>query len=264
VSALEWTEISEILRPGGVLVLVVEVEGSTPARPGAKMAVLPGGKTIGTVGGGALEAEAAKEALKRYNSGEKGLVEYNMGVDGPLAAECGGKAIMYFEPVNPKPKLWLFGAGHVGREIAKVASVAGWFVVAVDDRPEMACADNIPEAAEYITGDYPELAASLPISKRDSVVIVTAGHLGDETVLAELIKREVWPVYVGMMGSKQKVAQVHKNIDKAGLGGERLESVRAPIGLNFGTVEPGEIAVAVVGEMLAVRNRIEEVRPCSE
>jgi len=261
---LTWIEISEKLDTGGVLVLVVEVRGSTPARPGAKMAVFPDGSTIGTVGGGALEAEATKEALRRYTSGEKGIIKYEMGKDGPLATECGGTATMYFEPVRPGPRLWLFGAGHVGREIAKVASIAGWSVVVIDDRSEMACRENIPEAIDHICEEYPKIAGNIPLCERDSVVIVTAGHTGDALVLEELLKRDIWPVYVGMMGSRQKVAEVFGIMKKKGYDGERLRRVRAPVGLNVGTIEPGEIAVAIVAEMLAVRGGIKEIKPCSE
>ncbi len=263
MSVLTLKDIAEALKNGGVYVVVVEVSGSTPARPGAKMAVLYDGRSFGTVGGGALETEAIAEALKRFESGQAGLLKYEMGAEGPLATECGGTATMYFEPIRPRAKLWLFGAGHVGREIAKVASVAGWHVVAVDDRPGAAAPENI-EAAEHITGDYAGLAEKLPISGCDYVVIVTAGHEGDEIIMKKLLARKTWPEYVGMMGSAQKVAQVFSHIKKAGLDSGRIKSIHAPIGLNIGTVEPGEIAVAIVAEMLGVKNGIKEVRKCSE
>lgn len=263
MSVLSLKDIAETLKNGGIYVVVAEVEGSTPARPGAKMAVLPDGSSFGTVGGGVLETVAIEEALKRYADNEIGLVEYEMGKGGPLGAECGGKATLYFEPINPRVKLWLFGAGHVGRQIAKVASVGGWYVVACDDRPGAAEPENI-EANEYRTGDYDKMASSLPIMEKDFVVIVTAGHEGDEVVLRNILSREKIPAYIGMMGSKSKVEEVFSHLKKNNLPDEAISRVHAPIGLNVGTVEPGDIAVAVVAEMLAVRNGIERIRKCSE
>ncbi len=263
MSVLALKDIAETLKDGGIFVVVTEVSGSTPARPGAKMAVLPDGSSFGTVGGGALETVAIEEALERYSTNEAGLVRYDLGKEGPLSAECGGTATLYFEPINPKIKLWLFGAGHVGKQIAKVASIGGWYVVACDDRPGAAEPDNI-EANEYSTGDYTEMASSLQISEKDYVVIVTAGHEGDEIVLRNMLLREKVPTYIGMMGSKFKVAEVFSNLRKNAVCEELISRVHAPIGLNVGTVEPGDIAVAVVAEMLAVRNRIERIAKCSE
>jgi len=263
MSVLGLREIADTLKNGGVLVIVVGAEGSTPARPGAKMAVLPDGESFGTIGGGALETTAIDEARKRFISGKAGIVEYEMGVDGLLGAECGGSAILFFDPIRPKNRLWLFGSGHVGREIAKVAAVAGWHVVAIDDRAGAASAENI-SANEHIEGDYDHLSVNLPIGAMDYVVIVTAGHEGDETILKNLLRREEWPIYVGLMGSEIKKAAIFKRAKDEHLSKEKLLTVHAPIGLNIGTVEPGEIAVAVVAEMLCVRNKIEDVKKCSE
>ncbi len=263
MSVLTLGDIALSLKNGGVYVVVVSAEGSTPARPGAKMAVLADGSAFGTVGGGILETTAIEEALRRLESNEAGLVEYEMGKDGPLGAECGGKATMFFEPIRPKMKLWLFGAGHVGREIAKASAVAGWHVVACDDRPGAAQPENI-KANEYMTGDYAELARKSPIGAEDYVAIVTAGHKGDEIVLKTILTRDIIPTYVGMMGSKYKTADVFSRLRNEGVSEELISKVHAPIGLNIGTVEPGEIAVAVVAEMLAVKNGIERIRRCSE
>ncbi|HDR90616.1 MAG TPA: hypothetical protein ENN75_00050 [candidate division Zixibacteria bacterium] len=263
MSVLTLADIAETLKNGGVYVVVVSAEGSTPARPGAKMAVLADGSAFGTVGGGILETTAIEEALRIFESNEAGLVEYEMGKDGPLGAECGGKATIYFEPIRPKMKLWLFGAGHVGREIAKTAAVAGWHVVACDDRPGAAEPEFII-ANEYRTGDYADLAEKAPIQAEDYVAIVTAGHQGDEIVLSNILSLKNIPMYIGMMGSKYKIEEMFARLRKAGVPESRLLQIHAPIGLNIGTVEPGEIAVAVVAEMLAVRNGIERIKKCSE
>jgi len=263
MSVLTLTNIAETLKNGGVYVVVVAAEGSTPARPGAKMAVLADGSAFGTVGGGILETTAIEEALRRLDSKNAGLIEYEMGKDGPLGAECGGKVTMFFEPIRPKMKLWLFGAGHVGREIAKASAVAGWHVVACDDRPGAAEPENIT-ANEYRTGDYDDLAGNSPILQTDYVAIVTAGHEGDETVLKNILSRKYIPMYVGMMGSKYKIEEMFARLRREGFSEEQLSRVHAPIGLNVGTVEPGEIAVAVVAEMLAVKHGIERIRKCSE
>jgi xanthine dehydrogenase accessory factor len=263
MSVLTLKDIALTLERGGVFVVVIDVEGSTPALPGAKMAVLPDGSAFGTVGGGVLETTAIEEALRRFASKETGIVEYQMGKDGALGAECGGKANIYFEPIYPKAKLWLFGAGHVGREIAKVARTAGWFVVACDDRPGAAEPENI-QADEYRTGEYSEMASKAQIGREDCVAIVTAGHRGDEVVLKNILSNEIVPVYVGMMGSKYKIAEVFSHLRETGIAEELISGVHAPIGLNVGTVEPGEIAVAVVAEMLAVKNHVERISKCSQ
>jgi xanthine dehydrogenase accessory factor len=258
----DWNNLLDVLRDGGTLVLVVEAEGSSPARPGAKMAVLPNGKSYGTVGGGSVEVEAVKEAIARFNSGEKGCVRYDLSRDGSLGSECGGFAVLYFEPVKPARTLWLFGAGHVGKATAKAASLAGWRVVAIDDRPGAASKENVPEASDWICEDYAKAASFVPLRKEDSVVILTAGHLGDEVVMREILKRGIYPEYFGMIGSRNKIAQMFERLKKEGFDENRIKTIRAPIGLNIGTVEPGEIAIAIVAEMLAVRNGVKDVKPC--
>jgi len=259
-----WKNISDKLVEGSVLVILVDKQGSTPSIPGAKMVVHSDGKSFGTIGGGNLEREAVHEALKRMETGQIGTVSYSLNEDGPLQSGCGGKTILYYEPIKPGRSLWIFGMGHVGRALCKAASISGWRVVAIDDKPEIATREKIPTASKYECGDYQEICSNASISRSDYVVISTADHASDEKVLRGMLKRKIWPEYVGMIASTRKANTIFGNIKKDGENIDRLDKVHSPIGLNVATRKPEEIAIAIVAEMLAVKNGIEKVKSCSK
>lgn len=241
------------------IITVTDSTGATPRKAGARGIVFPDSSIEGTVGGGSIEAEATKEALKIMESGQPLLKKYTL-EDLKAKMSCGGTMTMYFEPISPQRKLTIFGGGHVGRAIAPAALIAGWQVVVIDQRVEVLDHKFFPDEAELIHSDYAGYIESHKFSGSDWIVIVTPQHKYDQEVLEMFMNQKV--AYLGMMGSDKKVKEVMNNLKKKGYPEDQLASVYAPVGLNLGRETPGEIAISIVSQMLAELNGIEEIISC--
>jgi xanthine dehydrogenase accessory factor len=155
------------------------------------------------------------------------------------------------EPVERMPRLIIFGAGHVGAEIAGLAARAGFYVVLVDDRAEFANRDRVPEADEIVVADFREVLDRMQLDADDYVLATTRGHSYD----AQIVERTAASpaCYVGMLGSRRKRAVIWDALERAGVSREALDRVHVPIGVEIGADTPAEIAVAVVAELIKVR-----------
>ena len=138
-----WKTYLKHLKPSkekttGALVIITKTKGSTPRRPGAKMIVLKDGKTIGTMGGGDLEKRVTEEAVEAIRQGEPRIASFTLDMEkGKLDMMCGGELDVYIEPILPKTKLIIFGAGHITRVLAPLMQTAGFQVSVVDDSPDL-------------------------------------------------------------------------------------------------------------------------------
>jgi xanthine dehydrogenase accessory factor len=155
------------------------------------------------------------------------------------------------EPLQVSVALYIFGAGHVSQCIAKVAKMVDFSVTIIDDREEFANKERFPDADEVIVGDFQNVFDKLMFSGKEFVTIVTRGHQYDAGVLGETLKRQTR--YVGMIGSKRKVAIVFDYLKKSGFDDEAIKKVYAPIGLAIHAETPQEIAVSIVAELIKVR-----------
>lgn len=154
-------------------------------------------------------------------------------------------------------RLFLFGAGHVSLETARLANTVDFSVVVVDDRPEYANEQRFPGArVELSAGLGPEDSAALlsrmAVEPADAIVILTRGHAHDRDVLGAALQTRAG--YIGMIGSKGKRNAVYKALEADGIPRERLNSVHSPIGLPIGAETPAEIAVSIVGELIRWRS----------
>jgi xanthine dehydrogenase accessory factor len=230
-----------------VLVTVVSTAGSVPPRVGFRMVVAPGG-IEGTVGGGALENEAARMARTLLAGGGEARLER---IDvAAIGMECGGEVTLFLEPFRAAPSLWIFGGGHIGKALAPMAAAAGFSVTVADNRPEFADAARFPEAARTICAPYDESVKMVPAGA--FVAILTHGHAHDEQVLAAMIRVEPRLPYVGMIGSSRKIAKMLADIRATGV--DPGPDVYAPVGLDLGGDTPGEIALAIAAQILGVRH----------
>ena len=149
-------------------------------------------------------------------------------------------------------KLVIFGGGHVGRDLARVASGLNFHIVIVDDRPEILAGYTPPIETILTDGQYKQ---NYPIIDNNTyVVIVTHGHKCDREVLQKVI--DCGCVYIGMIGSKNKVAKTFALLEEAGISKESLAKVHSPIGLDIGAEGPYEIAVAIAAEIIGVRSEL--------
>lgn len=243
------------------IVTVVDSSGPTPRKAGARAIIFPDGSLEGTVGGGAIEVEAIKVAQSVLKGKKPFFQHYDLDKLETDAMICGGSMSLYFEPVLPDRLLTIFGGGHVGRVLARIANEAGWQIRVVDEREGIFEEKQFPENAELIQISFSEFISKNEFGSNDWIAIVTPKHKNDEQVLEAVIHSPV--AYIGMMGSPKKVKETKANLLAKGIAPSLLEKVFAPVGLNIGTETPGEIAISIVSEMLAVLNNIEIIKSCS-
>lgn len=251
---LVYEAVLGLIRSGepGCLLTLIEVRGSTPRELGAKMVLRADGSTVGTIGGGPMEAAALQEAREALAEGTSRTSYFSLlGESSTDLGVCGGDARVFIEVLSAKPTLLIAGAGHVGQPLALIGQQLGFRVVVADDRAEFANKDRFPGADELIVGPYEDLSQKVEAGPQTYLVIATRGHEFDEAVLQEFI--DCSAAYIGMIGSKRKVRAVFESLLAKGVDGARLARVYAPIGLRTGGQTPAEIAVSILAEIVAVR-----------
>jgi len=233
-------------------VTVIAAQGSTPQRAGAKMLVFADGRTIGTIGGGCYENDAIGKARLAITDGRSAVVRYELNDD--FAQEngliCGGRMDVHVDPLLPDPHLFVIGAGHVGFHLGRIAAGAGFRLHVVDDREKFASVERFP-GADVIIDSIPEWLHRAEIPQSAFVVVVTRGHQHDLEAMRALAARDIR--YLGLIGSRAKIARIYDALVAEGMPIECLERVRAPIGFEIGAVTPAEIAVSILAELIAVR-----------
>jgi xanthine dehydrogenase accessory factor len=343
------TDILRHLEAGNPIALasIVSHAGSTPRTPGTRMAVLPDGTGLGTIGGGRLEAEvmtAAAAALaggygliKRFELTGADASSMDMICGGrldvlieallPDAATIGlfkafaeaarqgqaafwvvvlepgrtegslaprralalrqaggltflgappdetepltalvsaaerercpvilpfGRRRVVIEPFQAAGRVWLFGAGHVAQQVARLAAMVDFRVAVLDDRPEFANAARFPEAETILVpGTFDAVMDDLPIDEGSYLVIVTRGHRYDLDLLDQALRTPAG--YIGMIGSRRKRDAIYDALRRKGVADEAFARVRSPIGLDIGAETPEEIGLSIVAELVAAR-----------
>ena len=241
--------------PGVVVATVIAAPPEVLASVGAKLLLRRDGSSLGSLGGGPLEAAVmadAEEAFRRH-----GVETLFYASDGARLrrreAESGpGAYQVMMEPHEPPATLLIVGGGHIGKALATIGDLCGFSVAVVDDRPEYANQERFPEADRVIRGDFAEALREFPIDANTYVVTVTRGHRHDEVSLREVVRRG-GAAYVGMIGSKRRVGAVLKHLVDDGLDPDAVGRVHTPIGLDIGAETPEEIAVAIMAEVVQVR-----------
>jgi xanthine dehydrogenase accessory factor len=235
------------------LATIVEVRGSIPSYESAKLMVREDGSMTGTIGGGCVEAEVWNAAREVIETEKPRHLTFNLGQDAAYdnGLICGGQLDVFVEPVLPIPHAYIFGAGHISKSLSKVAALAGFAPVVIDNRESFANRDRFPEAAAVHAAEYEDVFPSLPINETSYLIIVTRGHRDDMRVLKLAIGTPAR--YIAMIGSKRKVLNVVRELEKDGVPREAFERLYAPMGLDIGAISPEEIAIAVAAEMIAVR-----------
>lgn len=242
--------IRKSLELGNVGVLATIIDA--PTHLGTKLFLEKTGERVGDLGNAELNEAVAKFAFKFLESRDEAHTFNSSDFAPTLASKAPIKIL--FERIQPEPRIVIFGAGHVGAALAKLASFAGYRVTLVDDRAEFVTRERFPEALiELVAAESWATAAANSIGNGHgiSVAIVTRGHAEDEECLRAVLNTT--SDYVGLIGSKRRTNIVLDRLRLAGVENEKLNSVRAPIGLDIGAVTPEEVAVAILAEIVAER-----------
>ena len=220
------------------------------------MLVWADGRTLGTIGGGCYENDAFWKARESLSSGRPQLLHYELNDD--FAQEngliCGGRMDVHIDPLTPSPRLFIIGAGHVGHHLARIAGDVGFRIHVVDDREKFANAERFP-GAEVVVQSIPEWLHRADLPASAYVVVVTRGHQHDLDAMRALAARDL--KYLGLIGSRAKVARIYDALRAEGMPAECLQRVHAPIGLDIGAVTPAEIAISILAELIAVTRGVD-------
>ena len=234
------------------VVTIAATTGSVPRAAGSKMFVYAGGGSSGTIGGGKFESLVIDDAITAMRERKPVLKTYPLheGETDSFGAICGGEVTVFIEPQRTSEALYLIGAGHCSRAIAKLAAECGLFVTVVDDRDELLT--ELPPVVDRISDCSPvDFLASHQWRSDEALVIVSRNHEIDREALAVAL-RQNGAGYIGMIGSRRKVRMVFDDLRGRGIAEEKLAKVYAPLGLDIGADSPAEIAVSTVAEVLGV------------
>lgn len=229
------------------LVTLIESSGATPRKAGTIMGVTKD-EIVGTVGGGLIELKVIELARQCIEKNENKYFEFDLNGNGQNAIDmsCGGSVKGYIKTFKPNDRIVIVGAGHIGRNLMSILKDSPFEVVVFDDRDE-----NI----EGVTvGDFETLIKNLSENPDTYFVVVTKGHKSDFVALKNIFKKEFR--YIGMVGSKNKVLETRKKLIEEGIEIPE-ERFFSPIGLDFSNGTPYEIAVEILAEILAVKNKKE-------
>ncbi|MBM2826261.1 MAG: hypothetical protein HW403_325 [Dehalococcoidia bacterium] len=232
------------------LVTVIKNDAGGEPPLGAKMAVWPDGKVVGSLGRPELESEIREDALDAIKNKTPQSVVYPKTNRRTLRARRQAPFEVYIEVVCP-PTLLVVGAGHIGGYVAQLGKMVGFEVVAIDDRPDFANEDRLPHADKVILGEFDQALDEYPIDENTYVVIVTRGHKQDELSLRHVVNSPA--AYVGMIGSHRRASAVLRMVHQSGVPLDLISQVRSPIGLDIGAETPQEIAISIMAEILMAR-----------
>jgi xanthine dehydrogenase accessory factor len=241
-------------RESAALATVVDAKGSTPAKPPARMLVYADGRTLGTVGGGCVEADVIRVARDVLDTGRPRTVSFALhGEDAERTGiACGGTVTIMIESLDDF-RLYLVGAGHVAEAVARLAAETGLRITVIDDRPDFANAARFPAADEIVVCPLDRLAEHVRVNRRSAIVCMTRGHAEDLTALRFALGTPA--AYVGVLGSKAKRLAFRETLAAEGVSQETIAAIRMPVGLDLGAESVAEIAVAVVAELIRFRRK---------
>ena len=258
-----YEQIVELRRQGrkGAVATIVNVRGSIPSFQTAKMLVRDDGSIVGTIGGGCVEADVWQAAREVMESEKPQTLKFDLNQDPKYdtGLVCGGTLEIFVEPVLPPALLYVFGAGHVARELCRVSAGAGFDLIVTDDRFSYATTERFPAAREVHAVEFEEAMQKIEPNESSFIVIVTRGHRDDMKLLRWAVQTRAR--YIGMIGSKRKVIGIFKTLREEGIAEHLFERVHAPIGIDIGAVTPEEIAVAITAELIALRRRATAALP---
>jgi xanthine dehydrogenase accessory factor len=164
-------------------------------------------------------------------------------------------SLFFLEAVFSPAQLIIAGAGHIGKTLAHLANMLDFEVTVIDDRPEYANLENIPDADHIIVKDIGTALRDLKKGRNTYVVIVTRGHKDDAAALNSCIGSGL--AYIGMIGSKNKIATMRDSfIENGWATAGQWETIYSPVGLDIKSRTVEEIAISIAAQLVLVRNSI--------
>lgn len=189
-----------------------------------------------------MEAKVFRDILRTVSEGESAelTVQYQQNE--------------YIRRFLRNDRLIILGGGHVGLALCRMAAMLDFRITVVDDRPSFANSERFPQAENVICDSFKNAIRTLQIRETDYVCVLTRGHRWDQTCVEAILSGSM-PYYLGMIGSRRRVAGLKENLLENGYGSERIERLHAPIGLTIGAQTPAEIALSICAEMIRIKRQ---------
>ena len=230
-------EASDGGQPVSLATVVNAVDGG-PAL-GSKLLLRSDGTVSGSFGNAEFDAQVIEVSRKVADIGANESFNLSDGTE------------VFVDGFTTPPTLVMVGGGHVGKATADLAYSLGYRVYLVDDRPEFCNEERFPYAEERVIETYDKWTDHLDLNVNSFVVVATRGHRFDDMALESALKTRAR--YIGVLGSRRKTIMIYRRLLQQGVPLERIKEVYAPIGLNIGAVEPEELAVSIMSEIIMVR-----------
>lgn len=234
--------------------ILTAAEGTTPRHPGTKMIIYEDGTISGTIGGGDIEMAVLEDAQECFRTRQPILKTY------PVIQRSGeqsGEEIIYIEPVFPRDRLILCGAGHVAGKLIPFVKSIGFHVTVIDIRDDAIVRERAAAADEFILASgWAEGISRVPENANDFLIACGFNFDQDEESLYHLLQRK--SAYVGMLASQYKRETIYNHLRTRGISEEQLQSVHSPIGLDIRAETPEEIAIAIAAELVKTKRSFYE------
>lgn len=227
--------------------LTIAAAAGVTSRTTGKMLLLSDGSVIGTIGGGLIERQAIEDAHAFLGTGRSELRHY------PLPDDSGSLTVLLESNVR-KPLLVICGGGNVSRCLMRLARPTGFTIWLLDPRPQEMIQESIPLADRFFpVSSYSAALDSMQLPEDVFFVSASFSHETDLDALTGILRRPF--AYVGMLGSRKKSAKLFGLLEKQGYSKQQLDRIHTPIGLNLGGETPEDLAVAILAELIQVKNQ---------
>lgn len=208
-------------------------------QPGTKLLIYEDGVTSGSLLNQEIEKEAIKSGQRLAAFGENQYLQTS------------GGAEIFLEGFTTPPTLIILGGGHVGKAVSSLAATLKYRIIIIDDREDFSNPQRFPEAQQTIVADFDKGLRQLSVNSNSYILIATRGHRFDDIALKAAVRTPAR--YIGLLGSKRKSLLIFKHLFEEGVAPERIREIHAPVGLNIGALSPEELAVSIMGEIIAIR-----------
>jgi xanthine dehydrogenase accessory factor len=238
-----------------VLATVVRRQPASSSQSGDMALVDVTGRFHGWLGGSCTQPTVVREALHALADGKPRLISLSPEPEAerrpgvlvfPMTCHSGGSVDIYIEPISPPARFLVFGLSPVSRAFARLAKAMGYAVDVADPEADRA---RFPEADRFWT-DWKSPAP--PLGSRPFAVVATMGESDEDAVQAAL---STDPVYLGVVASGKRFAQIRDSLTARGIPAAALARIKSPAGLDIGAETPEEIAASIVAEIVQVRRR---------
>ncbi|MDO5048097.1 MAG: XdhC/CoxI family protein [Anaerococcus sp.] len=233
------------------LVFITESKGSTPGAKDSMMAVFADGTSFGTIGGGPVEYEVINQALVAIKEGKDMTFDHQLNETSNLDMICGGNNKGYIKVFTPKKQLIIYGAGHVGSKLARIAIRTNFDVTIVDPRDDFRQKEDFEGIKNFYSEDLKATSKKIDFSKDDTYIVVCTPS-SDREVLEEVLNKDY--KYLGMIGSRSKIKIVFNKMIEKGFDKDLLSKIYTPVGLDIDNGSVEEIAISIMAEILAIKN----------